>query len=85
MWGDKAAADQVDKPYTLSVSEEAAAVASEVGVDLERLVVVSADKVLARVPFEGKIKIEVEANSDHVVPEVGTAAPLIRGRAMSSW
>jgi len=78
--GDKAGTAEDGRPYTLNVSEEAAGVAQSAGVNLERLVVDSADKIFSRVPFKGKIKIEVGANASRVVPEIGVGGTIDPGK-----
>ena len=78
--GERATSTRDGKPYTLNVSKQAAEVASEAGVDLERLVATSADRVFARVPFKDKVTIDVDVNARRVVPEIGVGGTIDPGK-----
>lgn len=77
--GDEPPTD-ANKPYTLAISEQAAAVAESGGVDLERLVVESADKVFAVLPEKGKITINVGVNEGRLVPGLGVGGTIDPGK-----
>ena len=77
---ENAATTGDDKPYALTVSDEALVVAESAGVDLERLVAAAADKVFAALPSEGKIGIDVGVNDSRVVPEIGVGGTIDPGK-----
>lgn len=58
-------------PFTVVISDDAASVSREEGVDLERLVAASARTVFELLPHRGRIRIEVAVDASRAIPEIG--------------
>lgn len=58
-------------PFTVVVSDAAASVSREAGVDLEPLVAESARRVFELLPHRGRVRIKVALSASRSIPEIG--------------
>jgi hypothetical protein len=68
------------KPYKLVIDESAADAAQRAGVDLERLLARTTEKVFALVPHPEQVRILVRLDPGATVPEIGVGAAPGPGR-----